>query len=107
MEIILISILASFGKLVVLIKLLGVNRVVKYSKVIDFVAIFIFPLLFLGTFSGAVTAVLSGVWLTFFLFILSVFFPYRAPLPAKRERTGFFRKAVLREVQHSNSTKGC
>jgi len=73
MHLIVLAFFTALGKFIVLWKLLGPGRMVRLEKWIDVLATFGLPILFIGTFSGAVTAIFSGLWLSIFLRILSLF----------------------------------
>ncbi len=73
MEFILIAFLTATGKLIVLSKMVGLVRLVKYQVLWDIAFTFLVPILFIGTFSGAIVAVLSGIWFSLILWFLSLF----------------------------------
>lgn len=89
MEIIVLSIFTALGKFIVLWKVLGPGRMVRLEKWIDVVATIGLPLMFLGTFSGALLAVFSGLWLSLFLRVLALF---KKPEPIIKPRQHRFRK---------------
>jgi hypothetical protein len=64
MEIILFSLFTAIGLLIVLARTLGLNRMLRYSKVLDIIITFGIPFLFVGTFSGMVTSFFTGLWFT-------------------------------------------
>ena len=64
MEIILFSLFTAIGILIVLTRTLGIMRLLKYSKLFDIIITFGIPFLFVGTFSGMVTAFFTGLWFT-------------------------------------------
>lgn len=82
MEFILIAFLTATGKLIVLSKMVGLVRLVKYQVLWDIAFTFLVPILFIGTFSGAIVAVLSGIWFSVILWFLSLF----VTVPVKPKR---------------------
>lgn len=94
MEIVILAALTALGKFIVLWKLLGPGRMVRLEKWIDLAATLLLPLLFLGTFSGALLAVFSGLWLSLYLRFLALFvkptplLPWKKPAsPSSRRRS--------------------
>jgi hypothetical protein len=83
MEFILIAFLTATGKLIILSKMMGLVRMVKYQVLLDIAFTFLVPILFIGTFSGAIVAVLSGIWFSALLWFLSLF----VTVPVKTKRT--------------------
>ncbi len=73
MDLIVISFCTAIGKLLVLCKLLGAGRCVRVQVWLDVLFTFGVPILLMGTFGGAVVAVLSGIWFTVMLAFLSLF----------------------------------
>jgi hypothetical protein len=45
----------------------------RYATIFDVIFTFILPVLFMGTFSGAILAVLSGLWFTALTWFLGIF----------------------------------
>jgi len=84
MEFILIAFCTALGKLIVLSKTMGLVRMVKYQVLLDIAFTFLVPVLFIGTFSGAIVAVLSGIWFSVILWFLSLF--VKVPVKAKKNR---------------------
>lgn len=84
MEFIVISFFTALGKLIVLSKMMGIVRMVKYQVLLDIAFTFLVPILFIGTFSGAIVAVLSGIWFSGILWFLSLF--VTVPIKPKRQR---------------------
>jgi hypothetical protein len=83
MEFIVIAFLTATGKLIVLSKIMGLVRMVKYQVLLDIAFTFLVPVLFIGTFSGAIVAVLSGLWFSVILWFLSLF----VTVPVKKKKT--------------------
>jgi len=80
MEIIVLSLIAAIGKLMVICMLCGgVRKMLWWSKLIDVVVLFGLPWLFYGTFSGVILAILSGLWITMTLAALKLFIPAQRP----------------------------
>ena len=73
MHIVIISFLTALGELIMLCRLMGVQRCIRYQAVLDLTFTIGVPLLFLGTFSGVLLAVLSGIWFTLLLWFISLF----------------------------------
>jgi len=92
MELVILSFLTALGKFTVLWKLIGPGRMVRLEKWIDVAATLLLPVLFIGTFSGAVTAIFSGLWLSLFLRILA-FFVKPAPLWVRKPKIQRSRRA--------------
>ena len=75
MEIVILSFFSSIGILLVCTRTLGVNRVIKHRKLLDILVTFGLPILFMGTFSGIVTAFFTGLWFTLETVLLAVLVP--------------------------------
>lgn len=73
MEIIILSFLTAVGKIWLLSRLLGLRRLLRHAVWFDVTFTFVLPILFMGTFSGAILAVLSGLWFTALTWFLSIF----------------------------------
>jgi thiamine transporter ThiT len=73
MEILILSFLTALGKIWVISRVIGTRALVKWAKWFDVFFIFALPLLFMGTFSGATLAVLSGLWFTLLTYMLGWF----------------------------------
>lgn len=73
MELLILSFLTATGKVWALSKLLTLHRLVRLSKWFDLFFIFVLPLVFFGTFSGMIVAVLSGLWFTSIVWFLGLF----------------------------------
>ena len=70
MSIILVSAASAAGYFIILKKTLG-SRILRETQVIwDILLTFGLPLLFLGTYSGMITAVLAGLMFSALTFIL-------------------------------------
>lgn len=72
MEIIIFSLLSALGIILVLTRTIGFKRTMRYRKGIDVVTTFGLPVLFLGTFSGMITAFFIGLWVTVFTWLLNL-----------------------------------
>ena len=72
MEIIVFSFFSALGILLVFTRTIGFKRTMRYRKGIDVVATFGLPILFLGTFSGMVTAFFIGLWITGLTWLLNL-----------------------------------
>lgn len=75
MEIVILSFLSSLGILLVCTRTLGVTRVIKHRKLLDILVTFGMPILFVGTFSGMITAFFTGLWFTLETMLLAVIVP--------------------------------
>ena len=73
MELILLAFLTAMGKVWLLSRIMSLRRLLHYSKWFDIAFTFILPILFMGTFSGAILAVLSGLWFTAITWFLGIF----------------------------------
>lgn len=86
MELLALSFLTAFGKLYLLCRLMTAGRVVAYQKWFDIGFTVFVPLLFLGTFHGALFAVLSGLWFSLMLWFISRFVK-PTPYTWKKQKT--------------------
>jgi hypothetical protein len=77
MEIILLAFFASIGILLVCTRTLGVNKTIKHRKKLDILVTFGLPMLFVGTFSGMITAFFAGLWFTLQTIFLAIVVPQR------------------------------
>ena len=73
MEYILFSFLAAFGVVLIFPRILGLRRTLKIRKLLDVVATFGLPILFMGTFAGMITAFFTGLWITLITSVLQAF----------------------------------
>ena len=73
MELIILAFLTATGKIWLLSRLMGLRRLLRYAAIFDVIFTFILPVLFMGTFSGAILAVLSGLWFTAITWFLGLF----------------------------------
>lgn len=99
MEIIILAFFSSIGILLLCTRTLGVDRTIKHRKKLDILVTFGLPALFLGTFSGMVTAFFTGLWFTLQTIMLSILIPNKT----KRER--YFSSYGNQEDKH-NGVKG-
>tara|TARA_X000001388_G_scaffold17838_1_gene11106 strand:+ start:363 stop:671 length:309 start_codon:yes stop_codon:yes gene_type:complete len=72
MEIIIFSFFSALGILLVLTRTIGFKRTMRWRKGIDVVSTFGLPVLFLGTFSGMITAFFIGLWITGLTWLLNL-----------------------------------
>ena len=79
MEIILLGFLFATGKFILICKFFPIRKVLYFDKWIDLFFTCIVPFMFSGTFSGAVTAIFSGLFLTLYLFIAKMVVGSQAP----------------------------
>ena len=99
MEIILLAFFSSVGILLVCTRTLGVDRTIKHRKKLDILVTFGLPALFIGTFSGMVTAFFTGLWFTLQTIFLSIV------IPSKRCRRRLSSSYGNQEDRH-NGVKG-
>ncbi len=90
MELIIFSGLSAFGILIVLARIMGISKVVQYGKWIDILLTFGLPLLFIGTFSGMITAFLTGLWFTLMTCLLKPL--VKKPITQPHKRFKIFAK---------------
>ena len=67
MDIILISLISAAGSLILLSKIFGFHRIIRFQVIVDLLLTVGLPILFLGTFSGMAVAFLAGVFVSVFL----------------------------------------
>lgn len=70
MNLILISLALAASFLIILFKVFGVKRTLKYHLIVDVVAMIGVPILSLGSFDGLVVAIYSGIIISAALFLL-------------------------------------
>lgn len=94
MEFIILGLCTALGKFIVLSKVFGLPRIIWAEKFIDVLFAVVLPLLFLGTFSGAILAVFSGLWLSLILRITALFVKPQPPRwwPSRKVSTPSRRK---------------
>lgn len=73
MEIIILAFFTALGKVWVITRFLPVQKLVRHAKWFDLFFVFAVPIMFFGTFSGAILAVMSGLWFTFMTWLLGLF----------------------------------
>lgn len=61
MEIIFLSFFTAFGALIIVVKAIGLHLLMKTQVIWDVLFTIGVPMLFIGTFSGMATAIVSGV----------------------------------------------
>lgn len=69
MEFILLGFLLALGKFLLMVKFLPMKKVLYFDKWIDLFFTIVLPIVLMGTFSGAILAVMSGLWLSLMLLI--------------------------------------
>lgn len=79
MEFVILGFFTALGKFIVLWKLFGIRHVLYFEKWVDLMFTIGLPILFLGTFSGALLAVFSGLWLSLILRCTALFIKPEAP----------------------------
>ncbi len=72
-ELILLALITALGKTIVLARLITLRRLVIHQIWFEVFFTFILPLAFLGTFSGAILGVFSGIWFTIIVRFLGLF----------------------------------
>lgn len=85
MEFIVLGFFTALGKIILLSKLLGLGRMVRLEKWLDTLFAVVVPVLFIGTFSGAILAVFSGLWFSVMLRCIALFVKPQ-PLFQRRRR---------------------
>ena len=70
MNLLLIAIALAASFLIILFKVFGIKRTLKYHLLVDVVAMIGVPILSLGSFDGLVVAVYSGVIISAALFFM-------------------------------------
>ena len=99
MEIIILAFFSSVGILLVCTRTLGVDRTIKHRKKLDILVTFGLPFLFIGTFSGMVTAFFTGLWFTIQTIMLAIL------IPSKGKRQLYFSSYGNQEDKY-NGVKG-
>lgn len=79
MEFIFLGFFTALGKLIILWKLFGIPKALFFERSIDLFFTIGLPILFMGTFSGALLAVFSGLWLSLMLRCTALFVKPVAP----------------------------
>ncbi len=72
MEIVIFSFISALGLLLVLTRTIGLRYTLKFRKMFDVIVTFGVPILFVGTFSGMITAFFTGLWFTILTCLLNV-----------------------------------
>lgn len=72
MEIVIFSFISALGILLVLTRTIGLRYTLKIRKMLDVIVTFGMPVLFIGTFSGMITAFFTGLWFTILTCLLNV-----------------------------------
>lgn len=73
MDTLILAFLMALGKVVLLSRLFGLKHILYFEKWVELFFAVGMPLLFLGTFHGALLAALSGIWLTIMLRVCGLF----------------------------------
>lgn len=71
MEVIILAILAAASLMIIGSKIIGFKRMVHHHKLVDIAATVGLPMLFFGSFAGMATAILAGVFISLFLWIVN------------------------------------
>lgn len=79
MEILLLAFLFATTKFILICRFLPLKKVLYFDKYIDLFFTLVLPIMFYGTFSGMVTAVFSGLFLSIYLFIAKLCVGCEAP----------------------------
>lgn len=69
MEILILGFLFATGKFLLMCKFMPMKKLLYWDKWIDLFFTCVLPVAFYGTFSGMVTAIFSGLFLSLYLFI--------------------------------------
>jgi len=75
MDLLIISFIAALGYLIILCKLFTPEFVARTQVLWDILFTLGVPVLFMGTFSGASTAFLAGIWFSVMTFVLGIMHP--------------------------------
>lgn len=67
MEIVILSFFTALGKIIIISKVFTLAKALRYEKWIDLFFAVLLPILFFGTFHGALLAIFSGLWLSLML----------------------------------------
>lgn len=86
MEFVILGFFTALGKLIVMWKLFGIARVLYFEKWVDLFFTIFLPMLFMGTFSGALLAVFSGLWLSLMLRCTALFIKPQPPFQLRNRR---------------------
>lgn len=84
MEILILGFLFATGKFILLLKFFPIRKVLYFDKWIDLFFTVAVPIMLHGTFSGAVTAIFSGLFLSLYLLIAKAIVGCEAPNWIKR-----------------------
>lgn len=87
MEIIILSFFTALGKLILIHKVWTLQRALRYEKWIDLFFAILLPILFMGTFHGALLAVFSGLWLSVMLRISHLFVKVQPSVSYDKRKT--------------------
>ena len=72
MEILILSFVCAVSYLIIVIKIMGVDNVVRLQVPLDIIFTIGVPFLFIGTYSGMITAFISGVAFSVITFVLGI-----------------------------------
>lgn len=72
MDILVLSIFTAIGYLLLSVKTLGLRRTIRWQVLLDIGFTAVLPMLFIGTFSGMMLAVLAGIFFTLGMIFITV-----------------------------------
>ena len=87
MEIIILGFIFATAKFCLICKFLPLKQVLYFDKWIDLFFTIVLPIMFHGTFSGMITAVFSGLFLSLYLLIAKSVVGSEAPRWIKSRRS--------------------
>lgn len=79
MEIILFSLVSAVAVFVVMIKFMPFPVILYYQKWVDLIFTLLLPFLFWGTWIGMITAVFTGLFISIFLALATIFVTPKSP----------------------------
>ena len=86
MEIIVLSFFTALGKVVLISKTVTLTKALRYEKWLDLFFAIVMPVLFLGTFHGAMLAAFSGLWFSLMLRMCHLFVKVPTPHVSRSPR---------------------
>lgn len=92
MEFIILGFLLALGKFLLMCKFLPMKKVLWFDKWIDLFFTIVLPLCLAGTFSGAILAVCSGLWLSLILLIAKKTIGCEPPFQLRRKTQFTYRR---------------
>lgn len=72
MEIMMLSFFMAIGYILLAFKTLGVGRTIRWQVLLDIAFTATVPVLFIGTFSGMLLAILAGIFFTVIMIFITV-----------------------------------